>query len=486
MPSESTILPLAPCPVRQTLGMLRESDGTRLGMTPTTFAGKYRYRTWTVFSVALCSLLALILLPTITALQRSREIYEQIRAMQVDQERSHRRLDNISRGLYRISILIREFLLDTSPELARDYLSQLTKQRSGIQKEIFELERRGEPRNAAAIAALRTVTESYWQSVLPIFEWTPEERARHAIYFLRQEQRPRRESIVAITDEIRAVNDAFYQKRYEAVNSSEREFRDGVKRVMYLTLLAGLIVAAASVIRIAWLEKRFLEQHQQAQRTGEEMRNLSIQLRHAQEEERKVLSRELHDDVGQKLTALRMELGTMERLRYSEGEEFAERLADTKQLAEQSLRSIRDMAAGLRPTMLDDLGLGPALQRQARQFARHTGVSVAVEAQGELNALPERHKVYIYRIVQEGLTNSARHAKAKRVIVTVTGTPDAVEVSVSDDGTGFSPQESAHSGTGLIGIEERVRELGGTLRIDSQPGTGTTLLARFPVSNGSA
>lgn len=450
-------------------------------MIPSSFIDKNRHRTWTAFSIALCSLLALMVLPAYDALQRSREIYEQIRAMQSEQERSHRRLDEISHNLYLTSILIREFLLDNAPGNARDYASRFQRLRSEVDASIADLEASPDPRNASAVQKLRGITAAYWRSIEPIFAWTPADRDRHATYFLREEQRPHRESIVAIADEIRAVNDSFYKKQYETVNESERGFRDNVKRVMTFTLLAGVIIAAASVIRISWLERRFVEQHEQAQRTGEEMRNLSIQLRHAQEEERKVISRELHDEVGQKLTALRMELGSLERLHRAATPEFDERLADTKRLAEQSLRTIRDLAAGLRPSVLDDLGIGPALQRQAREFGKHTGIPVTVEVEGDLDHLPEQHKVYLYRIVQESLTNCAKHARARKIAVSVSGQAALVTVRVEDDGIGFHPESAAHSGTGLLGIEERVRELGGSVVIRSQPGRGTRIAVTLPL-----
>jgi signal transduction histidine kinase len=444
----------------------------------------WRYRTWTAFSIALCSLLALMVLPAFNALRRSRQIYEQIRTMQNEQERSHRILDDVTRSLFGTSVLIREFLLDPSPDTNSGYRGRFAALRTSITDSIAELERTGDERNAATLRQLHEIANSYWFSVEPVFQWTPAERASHGSYFLRQEQRPRRESILAITDEIRRVNDTFYRKQFQAVNQSEQSFRDDVQRVMALSLLAGIMIAAASVVRISWLERRFLEQHEDGQRTSDEMRNLSMQLRHAQEDERKAISRELHDEVGQKLTALRIELGTLERLRQSPGNAFSEHLAEIKQLAEQSLRTIRELAAGLRPSVLDDLGIGPALQRQAREFGKHTGLPVSVELVGELDGLPEQHKVYLYRIVQESLTNCAKHAKAKKIAVSVRGENSEVMVQVQDDGVGFRP-ESSHAGTGLLGIEERVRELDGTMVIASQPGGGTRLQVRLPLGTNT-
>ncbi len=443
---------------------------------------KRPYRTWTVFSIASCCLLSLMLLPSLTALRRSQEIYHEIRRMQGDEKRNRLLVEQLSRNLYLVSIVLREFLLDTSPEVEADYLNRIIRLRSEIQEQVSELEKTSHLEDRSPLVRLRREIDTYWEFMLPVLHWTPKERAERGTYFLREEQRPRRQSILAISDEVRRLNEAFYEQQYEAINLSEREFRGDVQSVMGFAFVSGLLVAGASILRIAWLEKRFVEQHEEAKRRSEELRHLSMKLRHAQEDERKEISRELHDEVGQKLTALRMELGSLGRLRFTQDGEFAERLEEVKLLAEQSLRSIRDIAAGLRPTMLDDLGLQPALQRQARQFSRHTGIPVVTEVRGEIANLQERHKVYIYRIVQESLTNCARHSGAKRINIVLEGNPDGVNLLVEDDGVGFD-RTRQRSGIGLIGIEERVRELRGSLEVESRPGEGTRIRVHIPWSS---
>lgn len=436
---------------------------------------KSNYRTWTVFLVALCALLALMLVPSITALRRSAQIYAEIRGIQQEHERSQRALDGLARSFYLISIVIREFLLDTSPEAGRTYLHQLEVSREQALRYLERLRVSSPTGETPALRQLQQEVDTYWSFIVPVFEWTPEERAQRGTYFLRAEQRPRRQSILAITEEIRRLNDGFFRERSSRINASEREFRRAVEQNVILAFLAGILVAAASILRIFWLERRSQEQHEQAQRTGEELRNLSTRLRHAQEEERKTLSRELHDEVGQKLTALRMELGGLERLRGASDSEFRDRLSEIKALAEQSLRFVRDISAALRPSVLDDLGLAPAIQRQARQFSRMTEVPVAVEIEGSFDALPERHKIYLYRIVQESLTNCAKHAKARKIVVRLVGYPAEVRLSIQDDGVGFDPVRNNGEGLGLVGIEERIRELGGTVAISSEAGKGTRL-----------
>jgi signal transduction histidine kinase len=427
-----------------------------------------------------------MLIPSLTALHRSQQIYREIRDIQDQYERSQRSLEKLTRNFYFISILIREFFLDSSPESNRTYVSQFQEIRADIQDRLNELKSLSRAQGTNAIHQLDREIDSYWSVIMPVLDWTIRERAERGTYFLRQEQRPRRQSILAITEEIGRLNSAFYREQSDRVNASEREFRASLQRVMRIVFVAGLLVAAASILRIAWLERRAQEQQEQAERSGEELRNLSMRLRHAQEEERKTISRELHDEVGQKLTALRMELGSLGRLREAGEAEFQSRLQDVKELSEQSLRTIRDIAAGLRPSVLDDLGLGPAVQRQAREFSRSSGIPATVQLEGDLDHLPEQHGIYIYRIVQESLTNCAKHAAAKKVEISVKGTPEKVVLQIQDDGIGFDSRQPQSTGIGLIGIEERVRELGGSIVVESRPGEGTRLEISISVNGTQA
>ena len=280
---------------------------------------------------------------------------------------------------------------------------------------------------------------------MPVFRWTPQQRAERGAYFLREEQRPTRQSVLAIADELASLNATLYDAQERRINESEHRFRNDLSRSALYALLAGILVSAAGILRIRWLERRARLQHLEVEQTGEEMRNLSIQLRHAQEDERRVISRELHDEVGQKLTAMRMELGTLERLRNAGGGQFDSSLVEIKELAEQSLRMIRDIAAGLRPSMLDDLGLGAALQKQAREFSKRTGTPVSTEIEGEFASLGDRQRTYVYRIVQEALTNCAKHAQAHQIAIQMTDQHEAIDLKIVDDGVGFDPQKTAHS-----------------------------------------
>jgi signal transduction histidine kinase len=216
------------------------------------------------------------------------------------------------------------------------------------------------------------------------------------------------------------------------------------------------------------------------ERTHMELRRLSSEQVRAQEEERKAISRELHDEVGQTVTALGIEIGNIEQLGKQSGPEFLERVAEARQLAQGVLKSVRDLAMGLRPSMLDDSGLVPALRWQAREFSKHVGIPVDLQIDGSLDHLPDDVRTCIYRIVQEALTNCARHAKARNIRIVLHGEDETVSVAIQDDGVGFRRMSEA-AGMGIIGMEERARELGGSLKISSEEQRGTLLIVEIPL-----
>jgi signal transduction histidine kinase len=152
-----------------------------------------------------------------------------------------------------------------------------------------------------------------------------------------------------------------------------------------------------------------------------------------------------------------------------------------KKLAEASVNVIRNMTLLLRPSMLDDFGLIPALEWQAREVSKRTGLRVHVTARESAAELPDEHKTCIYRVVQEALHNCARHSHARSVKVVVDQEPRKIVLTVDDDGRGFD--SGRVRGLGLVGMEERVHHLGGTFRIRSVPGAGTKLAVELPLAS---
>jgi len=180
------------------------------------------------------------------------------------------------------------------------------------------------------------------------------------------------------------------------------------------------------------------------------------------------------------LTALLVDLGNALAEIPPERTELRSTLASAKQMAEQTVSTVRNLALLLRPSMLDDFGLVPALHWQAREISRRTGLRVEVSAEEVSEALPDEHKTCIYRIVQEALHNCARHASAKTVKVVVRQEPARIIMVVQDDGRGFDV--SVNRGLGLVGMEERVRRLGGEFEVKSQPGKGSLVRVELPLA----
>jgi signal transduction histidine kinase len=169
-------------------------------------------------------------------------------------------------------------------------------------------------------------------------------------------------------------------------------------------------------------------------------------------------------------------------IRGRDMEVVAGKADEIKRLVENSISVVRNMALLLRPSMLDDLGLVPALQWQAREVSKRTGLWVSLDAAGVSENLPEEHKTCIYRVVQEALHNCVQHAGARNVKVTVRQQGSELGLSVEDDGRGFDVRQER--GMGLIGIQERVSYLGGRFAVESEPGQGTALRVVLPVPRG--
>ena len=222
---------------------------------------------------------------------------------------------------------------------------------------------------------------------------------------------------------------------------------------------------------------------------SEQLRALNQKLTDVQEAERKQLARELHDEMGQSLTAISINLATViQELTPAHSDSFLERLNESKMLADQTLEQIRELSFNLRPAMLDDLGLAPTLRWYVKRFEKRVKIPVALEVGSLKERLPVNIETALYRIIQEALTNVARHAQATHVYLELRRRGSSVFVQITDDGCGFDmtqvlDQETPDSGTGLLGMRERTVLLGGIFKIHSEPGAGTQVAIEIPVEN---
>jgi signal transduction histidine kinase len=219
-------------------------------------------------------------------------------------------------------------------------------------------------------------------------------------------------------------------------------------------------------------------------RSQHALQQLSARLVDAQETERRAISRELHDEVGQSLGALLVDIGRLSTTLSGGHPEVKAQLDNLKSVAERTFQTVRNIALLLRPSMLDDLGLAAALEWQGREVSRRSEIEVLVESESVPEDLPDEYKIYIYRLVQEALNNAVRHSGARNAKVVVERLEKSIVVRVIDDGRGFDPGRSR--GMGILGMEERVKHLGGTLRVESQMGKGTAVTADLPIPAGVA
>jgi len=235
-------------------------------------------------------------------------------------------------------------------------------------------------------------------------------------------------------------------------------------------------------------ERRVSELLEQSLQMQEHLRQLSRDLLCAQEEERKTISRELHDDIAQTLTGINVHLATLKNEAAVNSKDLKRKITSTQQIVKRSVEIVHRFARKLRPTMLDDLGLIPALHTFIKDFTKRTGVLIQFSAFAGIEQLASGKRTVVYRVIQSALTNVEQHAQARRVKVTIQAVKDVVCLEVQDNGKSFQVQKvlfaKRNKRLGLLGMRERVEMVGGSFSVESERGKGTVIRARIPFSKG--
>ena len=218
----------------------------------------------------------------------------------------------------------------------------------------------------------------------------------------------------------------------------------------------------------------------------EQLRGVSHQILSAHEQERKEISRELHDEIGQSLTGINITLATLSIEASANTRGLNRKIARTQRLVERSMESVHRFARQLRPPVLDDLGLIPALHSHLEEYAKRAGIRISFSAIAAVERLDSEKRTVVYRVVQEALTNVAKHAQATLARVTITRQLDGVIcLEVRDNGKSFRVQRAkfgkGKKRLGLLGMRERVEMVGGRFTVESAPGRGTTIRAQIPL-----
>jgi signal transduction histidine kinase/streptogramin lyase len=267
-----------------------------------------------------------------------------------------------------------------------------------------------------------------------------------------------------------------------------------------LLMIAAVLALAfgAHWRRTSVLEKRnreLVELHRQRERASQDLddayqrlRRLTRRFEAAKEDERKRIARELHDELGPSLTAVIINLQLLSTQRKPE--QLSRRIEETVDLVDRMIQRIRDISLDLRPPLIDELGLVPALSGYLESVSERTGIPISMRGDKDLGPLPVHMPITVFRVVQEAVTNVIRHAGSCRIDVAIHRNGTGIDVSVEDDGKGFDVVETMeHAATGkaigLLGMQERVGMAGGEIEIDSTPGTGTRIRARLPLAEAA-
>jgi signal transduction histidine kinase len=392
----------------------------------------------------------------------------------------HRLLEQIRSSLYLSSTYVRDYLLESNPEVARTSMAGLHSIRDKTTSTLREYSQLIPPDEKESFSELEVEIAGYWKTLEPVYRWTAEEKRSQGFQYLQTQVLPRRALMAGIADRIDSFNEQALANGDQRVAELFAGLRRRVLAILGLTLGMGSILAAASINNILRMERQGRLHYDEMQRAQDELKKLSARLVAVQEQERRAISRELHDQIGQSLNALRVDLGNLAAITPAANEEAHGFLATARSLADESIKALRNIALLLRPSMLDDLGLVAALGWQAREVSRRTGIRIDLVADDVPEELPEEHRTCVYRVVQEALHNASRHAEARKVRVAVRKERVELLLTVEDDGKGFDPE--LVRGLGLLGMAERVNHLGGAFEIRSRPGAGTLLTVSLPLA----
>ena len=418
-------------------------------------------------------LLVLMAFAGLDGIEALRDIQSSNDRMREDFLRRTRLLERIRGDVYVSGTYVRDYLLEPEAGKAEGHRSSLLECRQDMDAALAEYRSRLNAREAGPFQVLTNELSDYWKLLEPVFQWSPEQRRRAGYLFLRDEVFPRRQAMLSIADQIGAINESQLNAGKATVQDAFAQHSRRLIVTLALTIGLGLMLAAFSSRTILQLERDTAAHFA-------EVKQLSARLVQAQEDERRSISRELHDEVGQALTGVLVEMANLSTLiRAGNQDALAAKTAEIKKEVENAIGVVRNMALLLRPSMLDDLGLVPALQWQAREVSKRSGIWVKVAAEDIPEDLPEEHKTCVYRIVQEALHNCVQHAVAHNVKVAVKQGNRRILLRIEDDGKGFDAQQE--KGMGLVGMQERVRHLDGTFAVESEPGKGTAIQVELPL-----
>ena len=380
------------------------------------------------------------------------------------------------------AVFVRDALLDPDPAATDTYRRQLEASLGQVDGVLQQYEPIFDPATESAqIAQLRERLDDFRATLFDVLA-TDSTRWPTDARFLLNRILPKREGVVRVSEEVQALNRAAFVQQQQATAQVYAASHRRILTQFGFALVASFVIGLFATRHVASLEASLREQQARDAANTHDLQRLSAQLITVQEEERRTIARELHDEVGQALTAIKVELAVAQRRIQTEGSSPLA-LEQARAITESALHTVRDLSRLLHPALLDDLGLPAAVEAYIREFRKRYELAVELLQERMDRRLPQETEVTAYRIIQEALTNVVRHAHARSCRVYLQRLVNTVLITIEDDGVGFDPDsnplESRH-GLGLLGVRERAGRLRGTVRIESAPGRGTRLTIELP------
>jgi signal transduction histidine kinase len=437
--------------------------------------------------VGLCITLAIFMVFAVYTLHEIRWL-EDFQANVVQKNRkASLQLLRVQDATYLLAISLRDMTLPESRYPIFYWKGEFTRVRQDMD-EALTLEARyavNTPAGDEERRQLRSVLEDFWMIADEAFTLADQGHEATARYLIRSQLEEKREVISRIVSRLLTLND---QAQAEAGERVSLVYGKVKKDILLLMGVLFLVALATGLYTLQANRKTFTRLHHLAERLqaqSQQLSNLSWKLIEVQEETLKKVSRDLHDEFGQILTALGAMLSRAEQKGLEKNSIFVQEVQKVKKIVAETLENVRTSSQIFRPAMLDEFGLEETLEWFVRQFSRQTGIQVHLERDLTEGFFPREEAIHIYRILQEALNNVARHSKAQEAWVVLREKLGEFSLEVRDNGAGFAlaseMDRAPGNGIGLMGMRERAQHLNGTFTIRSAPGQGTVLNVRIPV-----
>jgi signal transduction histidine kinase len=415
--------------------------------------------------------------------QRMAAVQEEAQQVSARYARAQDLLSTVRAQVLLASVYIRDALLDPAPSPGGDYRNQIEAAYEVIRRALDQYSPLVDsPVTAERPEGLRREIEIYHSTILDVLreDATP---GRDVRAILRTQLAPQRDVVIRVSEEVQALNRMAFIEQQRDMAAIYASMQRRVWGQLGLALAISLGIALVASGYASRLERRIRGQMRKDAETSDELQRLSSQVISAQERERRLIARELHDAVGQALSAIKMELSIAERA-IDSGAPAALQLLPARTITDTALQTVRDLSRLLHPAILDDLGLPDALDAYLKKMDGRNGLRIVVSLDGMDGRLPPDVESAAYRIIQEGMTNVSRHAHATTCHVNLRYADGILAILLYDDGIGFEPNEAVGSssgrGLGLISMRERAANLGGRFYVESRRGAGTRLAIMLP------